>query len=47
MLETQLGVRVSVRVSGLYGTWRTPGAWHRARVFPASRAPDFCLTVFV
>ena len=47
MLGTQLGVRVSVRVSGLYGTRRVPGAWHRARVSPASHAPDFFLFVFL
>ena len=41
MLETQLDVRVSVRISGLRGTWRVPGAWHRVCVFPASRAPGF------
>lgn len=32
---TQLGVRVSIRVSGLYN------AWHSMCVFSASIAPDF------
>lgn len=35
MLYTQLGVRVSVRVSGLYS------AWHSTCVFSGSIAPDF------